>query len=614
MSEQASIIKIFVSSHKPADYVKSDIFVPIQTGAALTDTRFPGFACDNVGENISEKNPFYCELTTQYYAWKNVEADYYGFFHYRRYLAFNEDIKLKDNSWGVIEDAALNAEAIQRYGLDDRSIINAIDGYDIILPKIKNVTTMPTKAKSTHQQYLTSGYLHDEDLRIMLDVIGEKYPDFLPVAKRYLSGKMSWFCNMFIMRKEIFQEYSRWLFDILEECNKRIDYTDYSVEARRTPGHLAERLLNIYIMYLKAHKKYKIKELHTVIFRNTNPMPELKPAFSENNIAIVLAADDNYVPYLATTITSIIENATAIHNYDILVMNKDISQHNQQRLQRVIGERKNFALRFIDMAKFEEKFSELFLRGHFAVETWFRLMLPEILSNYDKVLYLDSDLVANYDVAELYKTDVTGYLLAACHDADTAGLYLSKPKKRAYMDNVLKISKPYNYFQAGVVLFNLADFREKYTTTEMLTFARKYKWELLDQDVLNYLAQDKVKFVDMSWNVMFDLDFDRISSIISYAPKYLYDAYLEARKQPKIVHYAGDSKPWEKPSSDFAYFFWKYARKNECYEQLVQNMCVNLPKQPSKIKKTIKQTAKLVLPENTKRREVVSNLYHKVRP
>ncbi len=79
-------IKLFVCCHRPEKVPKHPLLYPIQVGAALSEVRFPEFLYDDTGENISEKNRSYCELTAQYWAWKNVRADYYGFFHYRRYL------------------------------------------------------------------------------------------------------------------------------------------------------------------------------------------------------------------------------------------------------------------------------------------------------------------------------------------------------------------------------------------------------------------------------------------------------------------------------------------------------------------------------------------------
>ena len=610
MTEKHNSISIFISSHKPAEHIEGKYFIPIQVGAALPGKKkIDGFIQDNTGDNISDKNLRFCELTAQYWAWKNTDSEYYGFFHYRRYLGFNTSFSKNESIWGTLEEPRFSDSLVKKYNLDDKSVKALVEQYDIVLPEIKDITVMPGHSKNIRQQYVSSGYLHEKDLDIMMDVLKDKYPDFYPYAISFMIGHKSYLNNMFIMKKDIFNKYCEWLFDILFECDKRIDYTDYSVEAIRTPGHLAERLLNIYIAYLKDNNDYKIKELPTVVLLDTEPMPEIAPAFKKNNVAIALSANNFYVPYVATVIASILQNSSDKNNYDILLMHKDITSHEQTKLKSIIKDNDNFSLRFINISRFDEKFKSLFLRGHFTIETWFRLLMPEIMPKYDKVLYLDSDLVVNADVAELYDTDIKGYLLAACHDADTAGLYNGfEPKKKNYMDNILKIAKPYDYFQAGVILFNLAEFRKQLKTDEML---ESYEWELLDQDVLNYLAQGKVKFVDMAWNVMYDWRFIRINEIISRAPKYLQDEYMTAHANPKIIHYAGPDKPWNDPNTDYAGLFWKYARESKYYESIIYR---NTQKEVKiGVKGKIKNIARKALPENTKMGQVVRKIIGRTR-
>lgn len=602
-------IKIYISEHKPSEHVKDKLFFPVQVGAALKDYRLPNVDYDDMGENISDKNPRFCELTAQYWAWKNTDADYYGFFHYRRYLSFNPQINETPDVWGNIIAPSITQSTTNHYKLNEHHIHNIVDEYDIVIPTPKDIRTMPKSGRNNREQFLSSGFLHEKDLDIMLDVLQEKHPEMMPYALQYLAGHTSYFNNIFIMKKKIFDEYCTWLFDILEECDKRIDYTDYSVEAIRTPGHLAERLFNIYIACLRDTRDYKIKELPTVVFLDTDPVCSTTPAFDKHNIAIAMSASDNYAPYIAATLTSILENSDRTHNYDIIIMHKNISAKNQEHLRNIFSDQNNFSLRFINISIYEERFKSLFLRGHFTIETWFRLLMPELLLDYKKVLYLDSDLIINANIADLYETNIDNYLLAACHDADTAGLYNGfEPNKKNYMDKILKIKKPYTYFQAGVILFNLEEFRKTYSTDEMLKFASSYDWELLDQDVLNFLAQDKVKFVDMSWNVMFDWRNIRISEIISRAPKYLYDEYIKAHNAPKIVHYAGPDKPWQDPSADYAELFWKYSRKTVFYEQVIFDAFRTKPQDG-----LTKKIAKKILPNGTKRNLWAKRIYSKLR-
>lgn len=615
-----SNIKIFTSYHKKCELLKNKYIYPIQVGVDVNGVVYENSLHDNTGENISKKNAQYCELTAQYWAWKNENADYYGFFHYRRYLSFNTEKTYTADSWGNVCEPFLSTELTKKYCWDESSIQNLVEKYDLILPQLKDIRTMPHMGKNMREQYTAEGTLHRRDLDIMLEVIKERYPTFLKYAESYENGHKTYFNNMFCMKKEIFESYSNWLFDILEGCVKRGNYADYSTEALRTPGHLAERLLNIYVLYLKDTKKdLKYTELQTVFFENTETQENLHPVYSEDAVTVALSINDYYVPYAAVVLQSIHDNINSEEKYDIIIMNRDVSAVSQKALRAIFDDTNNVSIRFFNVSRFEKQFENLFLRGHFALETYFRLLLPNIMEGYKKVLYLDSDVVVTTDIAELFRENIDGYLLAACHDADTAGLYNGyEPAKKDYMDNVLKIKRPYQYFQAGVILFNLDEFRKKYTVEEMLKFAASYEWQLLDQDVLNYLAQDSYKPIDMKWNVMTDWNRIRIAKIISRAPKYLQDEYKKAHAAPNIIHYAGPDKPWHQPDSDYSEVFWVYARKTASYEVLIQRLCERTMQDETNRKKFFswrklaKGIADPIFPPKSKRREALKRIVRKL--
>ena len=566
-------VKILVACHKNTALLKSKILLPIQVGAALGKEKLENMLADDTGENISEKNPMYCELTAQYWAWKNLEADYYGFFHYRRYLNFS-DRKYKEDRWGNVRENILSEEMKEKYGLSDGKIEALVSSYDLVISEEKNIASMQGKASNVYEQYQYGDALHIEDLKCVSDIVREKYPDYAEDMELYLKGKYTCFCNMYIMKKELFFEYMEWLFDILFEFEKRANMRDYSIEGRRTPGHLGERLLTLYYMHLKRTRNLKIKTFQTVIVFHTEAKQPVSvlPAFEERNIAIAFACNDKFVPYMSTLLESIRECASSKYNYDILVLTQNISEKNKEILKRMITDKSNFSIRYLDPTPYIQGCS-FYIRGHFSIETYFRLVLPELLPGYQKILYLDSDMVVQGDVAELYNENIDGYLLGACHDADTAGLYNGyEPNKKQYMDQVLKLKEPYMYFQAGTLLMNLEEFRKIYTVEEKLQYATSHKFQLLDQDILNKLCEGKVSYLDMVWNMMVDYAGIRKNQIVVKSPAWLNEMYLEARKKPKIIHYAGSKKPWHHPEMDFGEVFWKYARMTPYYEGLVRDM------------------------------------------
>ena len=575
--EKQPDIRIFIACHKPTYVPENPIFYPVQVGTALTEKRLEHMAYrDNEGDNISGKNPDYCELTAQYWAWKNIDCDYYGFFHYRRYLTFHRvcSVMASGRILGKRQHPYIELDSVwddlTPYWMEAEWMVQQIAKYDLLTVYRERINT------TVYRQYCQ--YHEAEELNHMLEIVNRVYPEYTDSAKAYMSSKDIYYMNMYIMKKELFHEYMSWLFDILFEFEKKADMSEYTVEGYRTPGHLAERLLTVFCWYTERKKNLRVKKLQTIIFLKTDQKMTLAqakktaPAFDANNVAIAVAANDYFIPYCATFLKSMAEHSNSDKNYDILLLSQDVSDINVKNVKKMLSAWKNISLRVLDPSVLIDQYT-FHIEGHFSKETYYRLVLPELLPNYDKVLYLDSDMIAMDDVAKIYDENIDGYLLAACHDADTAGLYNGYRKdKKDYTDKILRLKEPYQYFQAGVLLLNLEEFRKRYTTKQILDFAVSEKWQLLDQDILNKLCEGAVKYIDMSWNVMVDFAGIRINQIIALAPRWLNEMYQEARKNPKIIHYAGPQKPWFEPEMDFGMQFWECARGTAYYEIMLGRM------------------------------------------
>ena len=122
-------IRIFVSAHKPVEVFDSQVFQPVQVGASRTNERFTWALHDDEGDNISDLNPMYCELTTQYWAWKNVDADYIGFCHYRRYFDFS-DVSREENAYGEVMGDYINVVSQREYMLEDVRVREIVRNYE----------------------------------------------------------------------------------------------------------------------------------------------------------------------------------------------------------------------------------------------------------------------------------------------------------------------------------------------------------------------------------------------------------------------------------------------------------------------------------------------------
>ena len=138
------------------------------------------------------------------------------------------------------------------------------------------------------------------------------YPDYKQDAQAFFNGDKACFCNMFIMKREIFFDYCKWMFPILREFDKNTDYSTHSKEALRTPGHLSERLLNIYLRITSVSvPTWKFKGTTVRPLHQSGASGAARPLDITDKpiVPVVFAADDNYVPQLTTTVYSAMKNA-----------------------------------------------------------------------------------------------------------------------------------------------------------------------------------------------------------------------------------------------------------------------------------------------------------------
>lgn len=572
-------IRIFVSTHKLVNCPGGSILQPVQVGAATSRERFPRMLHDDQGASISALNPMYCELTTQYWAWKNIEADYYGFCHYRRYFDFSSRHH-PQNDYGEILANQIDQATIREYGLDDTSIRNQVCGWDVITSPVNDVRSFGGY-HSMAEHYASNPHLRLADLRLMYDILCKAHPDYRIDALRFLDGTKGAFCNMFIMKKTVFREYCEWLFPLLDKFVQAWDHSIADEEHTRTPGHLAERLLNVFLLHQQRNRKdLKVKQLQCVHFKHPEAEIPLEPIHDNHQVVpIVLAADKGYIPMLAATVISILVHASEKYRYDIIVMQRNIGKPDQQTLKDMCMDYPQCTLRFVNIGAAVSGYSLSTNNYFISIETYYRFLIQDLLPFYDKVIYLDSDLVVNEDMGNLYDTDLGNCALGAVKDMDFLGnLGYPDGKRLEYARNVLHMTDPHSYFQAGVLLMNLSILRSIHTTEEWLRLASNPEFMYNDQDILNMECQGKVKFLNQSWNVLHDCA-DRVDSVFAYAPAAEYHRYIEARTHPRIIHYAGFEKPWVNPWCDMSAQYWRYAKSTPfAHQELALMVGMHPPK------------------------------------
>lgn len=252
-----STIKIAVAYHKQTPVISNDIYVPIHVGKALNPQVNLGIQGDDEGLNISDENGYYCELTATYWIWKNIDAEYKGLCHYRRFFLAKHAINAKlEKAYCLLAKGTYIPQTIY----DDENIFKR-DIYETsdILKKYLNVHPIITTRKvvSRNSCYRFFVIIGDEYISLMRDVIQTMFPDYLACMQKALRSHSFHFANMVVMRTDYFDEYCTFVFGVLEEIKKLLLSQGWLVDLKkermfaRKLGYLAELLTNIYIQ-----KKY----------------------------------------------------------------------------------------------------------------------------------------------------------------------------------------------------------------------------------------------------------------------------------------------------------------------------------------------------------------------
>lgn len=236
-------IKILIATHKKYWMPSDEVYMPIHVGREGKEDL--GYIGDNTGENISIKNPNYCELTGLYWAWKNLDCEYIGLCHYRRYFAHkSKSSKLEDKKQAI-------------FIKDDYERL--LQQYDVVLPKKRNYFIETVRSQYEHAH-------NKRDLDEIEKIIRTQYPSYIEAFEKVMNSRKLYIYNMFAMNKTLFNEYCTWLFDILFTLEKRIDITNYDKYNARVFGFLSERLFNVWL----EKKQLKIKTVNVIFLEKIN--------------------------------------------------------------------------------------------------------------------------------------------------------------------------------------------------------------------------------------------------------------------------------------------------------------------------------------------------------
>ena len=257
-------------------------------------------------------------------------------------------------------------------------------------------------------------------------------------------------------------------------------------------------------------------------------------------IPIFFTIDDSYAPFLAVALNSAIKNSDPQRNYKAIVLYQDLGADNISRLQSLQTE--NFKIELMpiraNMEALDDRMSNRLRCDYFTLTIYFRLFIPSMFPQYDKGIYIDSDVVLTDDIAKLFDIDIGENYIGACNDLSIADI----PPLVAYTEKAVGVNAK-EYINSGVLLMNLKKMRDDDLEGHFLALLNKYHFDSIapDQDYLNAMCNGKIYYLEEKWDTM---------------PNDAKPMLTET----SLIHYNLFSKPWCYDGIQYEEQFWNYAQ------------------------------------------------------
>lgn len=298
-----------------------------------------------------------------------------------------------------------------------------------------------------------------------------------------------------------------------------------------------------------------------------NLMDRINP-INENKECVVLVADGNYVNQAAVTIKSLSENSAG-KRLDVVVLHDSVSEEEFTPIAEM-RLRDGVSVRFADAGNFmPESQSGFYTENSERITNaaYYRLMLPWILSDeYERALYLDSDMIAVSDISELLDENPGSFLVSAVRDYwGICDCYRKESELRDWRESI-GLTELNDYIISATLVFNLPLWRDRFSLDEVLKLASSKEWRQHDQDVVNILCKGEIHFIEPKWG------FITACRNAALLPEKLYNEFKEAEKNPSIIHFGGKPKPWNTPYLEYDEIFWQIAERAGVYENLLETV------------------------------------------
>lgn len=311
---------------------------------------------------------------------------------------------------------------------------------------------------------------------------------------------------------------------------------------------------------------------------NDKDHPSLLPAFERNNVPVVLSFNNLYAPYAGVFIQSLLDYASEDNNYDIIILERDISKECKRLLKSLAIGRTNVSIRFCDPSPLFASFNIESVNRHIPLVAYYNLISPHILNYHDRIITVDPDTLLKTDIARLMNEDLEGYCVGGVRSPLTMGMYMTdyifypaKVKARDYCEKFYGLENLKNYVNSGLLLFDCDKYVRELDVKTILNTAQQGRYLIADQDTLNVLMKGRIKHLDFAWNVEVPLR-QRSEEMIKIGAKEFNGAYEQACKNPYLLHWAGRPKPWVCPDVPYGNEWWQTALRTPFVGHIIARM------------------------------------------
>lgn len=539
---------------------------------------------DDTGENISLRNPEWNEMTVIYWVFRNYEKlgspEYIGFEQYRRHFIFDEWRKVPGRALCFqFDEVNQDYEKVLRQGREH--VEGFLSKYDLLYPKYQ----MRCSVYEQYRREAPNGH-HIEDLDLIIMIISEFFPSYKAYTEKYLSGRMNCFCNMFVMRRELFFEYCNFIFPVLFEFEKRRSNADRSFAERRL--FISERLTGIFICRLLS-KEYRCCPVPVALVSHSEKAELVQCTVScDSDNAAVIEDFGSGAAAVAACVVSIGESLKRGRwdaMPDVMVLSETLSPAERKLLSDTAGSY-GLRLRFPEISP-ENAASGCFKlsrsRGlpgdaHVLQSSGIcGLFLLPYLRNYRKIAFIDSRCVITGDLGELFRSSAESGFAAVPASlrfylaSKSASLALGQPHK--------VLAESADFFSAPLVILNA----ENALDSGAADWPRKSIGECLkngsfDESVLKkskaefrekFLAQ--IEVLSCSW----DTEPEFISQSMEH--KLLTEDTVrlikDAKCSPRLLDFSQSSvKPWIQAVYEEDLIWWENFRKCPGSDVLLQSV------------------------------------------